>query len=174
MTPEAVREDLVGWLTRSQGWLYGYILTLLPDRDAARDVLQQVNLVLWRKSDSYDPAKSFLGWAARIAHFQVQAYLRDRRRDRHRFDNTLIDVLAREAESQADTDPAGREAALHQCLERLPDKDRELVLARYRPGASVQSLATELNKTVNAVSRSLYRIRGLLGECIERKIGRTA
>ena len=174
MSSKVDHEELVGWLTRSQGWLYGYVLTLLPNREAARDVLQQVNLVIWRKADTFDPSRSFLGWAASIAHFQVQAYLRDRRRDRHRFDETLLNSLAREAEAVPEEDPSDREVALRRCLDKLPAKDRELVLARYRPDASVQALAEQFQKTANAISRSLYRIRGLLGTCIERASGRPA
>src|SRR4051812_43847731 len=159
MGPEVQHEELVGWLTRSQGWLYGHILTLLPNREAARDVLQQVNLAIWRKADTFDPGRSFLGWAASIAHFQVQAYLRDRGRDRHRFDDALLSTFADDAVNAAnaaiaatgqpgstDADPGDREAALRSCLQRLAPADRDLVLARYEPGASVQAMAARRRK----------------------------
>ena len=43
------KERFVTSLTDSQDLLYAYILSLFPDVDLARDVLQETNLVLWRK-----------------------------------------------------------------------------------------------------------------------------
>jgi RNA polymerase sigma-70 factor (ECF subfamily) len=158
-------------MTRAQGWLYGHILTMLPDAEAARDVLQQTNLVLWRKRGEYDPAQGFLGWAAAIARFQVLAHLRDRDRDRHAFGGALLDHLASEDVGEAGGDlPGDHGQALRHCLDQLGERDRELILQRYSPGHSVQSMAATMGKTVNAVSRALYRIRGLLSECIERAL----
>jgi len=165
------QEALVQWMTRSQGWLYGHILTLLPDPEAAKDVLQQTNLVLWRKRQEYDPGQAFLGWAAAIAHFQVLAHRRDRSRDRHAFGAAVLDQLASETVADGEIDAPGcREQALRSCLGKLGESDRTLVLQRYSPGHTVQTMAAELGKSVNAVSRALYRIRGLLADCIERAL----
>ena len=165
------QEQLVQWLTRSQGWLYGHILTLLPDGEAAQDVLQQVNLVLWRKRAEFDPSLSFLGWAARIAHFQVLAHFRDRGRERLHLGDGILESLTSDSIAEAPRCDAGADvAALRGCLEKLGERDRALILERYRPGFSVQGMAAQLGKSVNAVSRSLYRIRGLLGACMERAL----
>ncbi len=165
------QEQLVQWLTRSQGWLYGHILTLLPDGEAAKDVLQQVNLILWRKRAEFDPALSFLGWAARIAHFQVLAHFRDRGRERLLLGDDLLESLTSDSIAEAPRCDYGEEvAALRSCLEKLGERDRGLILERYRPGISVQAMAAQLGKSVNAVSRSLYRIRGLLSACMEQAL----
>lgn len=170
-SPDDSQEALVQWMTRAQGWLYGHILTLLPDPDAAKDVLQQTNLVLWRKRQEYDPSQGFLGWAAAIARFQVLAHFRDRSRDRHAFGSAVLDQLASEADADSELDTPGfREQALRHCLDKIGQRDRELILQRYSPGHTVQTMAEAMGKTVNAVSRSLYRIRGLLSECIERAL----
>lgn len=159
------------WLTRSQGWLYGHILTMLPDGEAAKDVLQQTNLVLWRKRAEFDPTQSFLGWAARIAHFQVLANRRDRGRERIDFGSELLGSLADDAVAETGNgDPGPEEAALRGCLQKLAARDRELILERYQPDVTVQAMAARAGKTVNAVSRALYRVRGLLTACIERTL----
>ena len=49
-------------------------------------------------------------------------------------------------------------------------RDRELILARYSPGASVTLLAERNQRTVNSVSQSLRRIRNTLAECIGRTL----
>ena len=42
-------EHFIQSLTESQNRLYGYIYSLVGDHHAAADVLQECNLVLWRK-----------------------------------------------------------------------------------------------------------------------------
>ena len=57
--------------------------------------------------------------------------------------------------------------ALPDCIEQLSDGDRELIQLRYTEGVSVQLLAKRLNRSENAVSQSLGRIRRLLRKCVE-------
>ena len=60
--------------------------------------------------------------------------------------------------------------ALDRCLHELSEKQRQLILARYAPGASVQDLAAERNQTPTALSLTLLRIRKALESCVERKL----
>jgi RNA polymerase sigma-70 factor (ECF subfamily) len=62
------------------------------------------------------------------------------------------------------------EQALERCLRELPERQRQLILARYAPGASVQDLAAERRQTPTALSLALMRIRKALETCIERKL----
>lgn len=147
--------------------LHGYILTLLPNRDAARDVLQETNMVLWRKSGQFKLGTNFFAWACRIAEFQVRAWTRDKSRDPLALDDELIEALgltARELVPKL----SHRVVTLQECMGKLSDRDQSLLKQRYAGGASVKNLAAEAGKTVNAISRSLYRIRCLLLDCISR------
>lgn len=47
--------EFVLLITSHQAAIYAYVLTLLPDRVAAQDVLQETNLVLCRKRDEFEP-----------------------------------------------------------------------------------------------------------------------
>jgi RNA polymerase sigma-70 factor (ECF subfamily) len=154
-----------------QPHLYSYILSLVPNVEIASDILQETNLVLWRKADEFVPGLNFFTWACRVAHFQVLADRRDRRRDRHLFDDDLLKEVAESAEPHV-AQFQQQQAALERCLGKLAAKDRELIDARYAPGGSVQIIAAQLHKTANAVSRSLYRIRLLLQQCMDRSMHR--
>lgn len=168
MSNEPVFDELfVQNLTKAQGLLYGYILTLLPQRDLAADVLQETNLVLWRKAAEFVPGTNFTAWSCRVAYYQVRAFLTNKARDRHCFDDVLLSKLAARAETHAD-DMDSRQARLCRCLTKLSPRDHELILARYSKGSSVKTMAGRLQKTENSVSRSLYRIRKLLLECVRR------
>ena len=167
-TPEHT-EEFVTLLTECQGRLYAYIRTLVRNSEDARDVLQETNLVLWRKSGEFEPQSNFAGWACRIAQFQVKAWRRDAGRDRLVFDDSLLDQLSDEAKNRtgaADT----LQSALPHCLGKLTDPDRGLLRRRYFESEPVKAIAAEQHRSPNAVSRSLYRIRNTLLACIERAL----
>ena len=69
-------------LTGYQNRLYAYILSMLGDPAAAEDVLQQANLVIWSKADSFEPGSDFEAWVMTIARFEVKAYRTKVGRDR--------------------------------------------------------------------------------------------
>ena len=165
--PHNAEEQIVGLIARHQPEIHRYVLSLLPDRMLADDVVQETNLVLWRKAAEYDPAQPFLPWAFTIALYQVKAARRDAGRDRHVFDDSLVELLAAECreEHQGDLDQA-----LEKCLQELPERQRQLILERYAPGSSVQDLAAARKQTPTALSLSLMRIRKALETCIERKL----
>jgi RNA polymerase sigma-70 factor (ECF subfamily) len=167
--PHSAEERIVGLIARHQPEIHRYVMSLLPNRMLADDVVQETNLVLWRKAAEYDPAQPFLPWALTIAWYQVKAARRDSGRDRHVFDDTLVEILAAE-HREHDAHEGALEAALEKCLGELSESNRRLILARYAPGASVQDLAAERKQTPTALSLVLMRIRKALETCIERKL----
>ena len=63
--PESIAR-FVQLLTGLQSRLYAYLCTLLVRSDDARDVLQETNVVLWKKAADYDPTRPFEPWAFRF------------------------------------------------------------------------------------------------------------
>jgi RNA polymerase sigma-70 factor (ECF subfamily) len=169
MKPKDSQEQFVRNLTNCQASLYAYILSLLPNRDDANDILQDTNLVMWRRSEEYVEGTNFLAWAYKIARYKVLARHRDSRRDRHIFDEQLFDRLADDAERRT-RDPNGVAALLEDCVEELPVVQRQLVEDRYAPGGSVQDMAQKLGQSAAALSVTLSRIRHTLLGCIQRKL----
>lgn len=164
--------DFLAKVTRAQRPLYGFIVTLAGGLFDADDILQETNLVLWRKAGEYDPARDFMSWALRIAQLQTMAHLKKRRR-RPVLDTDLLERIA--DESVTDREEADvRRQALAACLQKLSAKHRHLVARRYEPGASVIAMAAEIGSQPKAVSEMLRRIRHALLDCIERSIGAEA
>jgi len=165
-------EQFVRLITEHQNRLYGLILSMLPDPEQARDVLQETNVVIWKKWATFTPGTNFGAWSARIAFLQVMAHRTTQSRDRHIFDDELISVL--NDESIRDAAPGDdRALALDACLERLQEADRELLRQRYSKGNTVSDLASMVHKTPNATRVALFRLRHLLLECIQGKLART-
>jgi len=162
-------EAFVRELTASQPRLRAFIFSLLPHREASLDVLQDTNVVLWRKAAMFQEGTNFLAWACQVARNEVLAHYRDRDRDRHVFDENLIAELAEFGQQQAD-EPNPLAQYLEECLSRRTEEERQLLHERYSPGVSVQQMAAERQMTANAISIMLSRLRHALHECIQRKI----
>jgi RNA polymerase sigma-70 factor (ECF subfamily) len=168
MTSNERTEHFIRDLTDHQGRLFAYLVALLGDVHEARNVLQETNLELWRKSADFAEGSDFSAWSRRVAHFKVLAFLRDRRRDRHLFDEALLEQIARRPEPVEDDEAA--HVALRQCLAALSDGPRLLVSRRYGSGLSIREVARRVGKTEAATKVALSRIRKHLLHCVERRL----
>jgi len=165
--PTAREEEFLNLFARSQRGLHVYILAYVYDPNTAADLLQETNIVLWQKFDQYVSGTNFFAWAREVARLTVIRHRRLSSRRIGTLDPHLIEELAlRASESPS---PADRDTdILKDCLGKLRQRDRDLIVARYRPGASVCKLATHLGRSENSVSQSLCRIRRALVECVGR------
>jgi RNA polymerase sigma-70 factor (ECF subfamily) len=164
-------EHFVRLLSDEQSKLYAYVLAIVGDRNAAPDVFQNTNVALWRKASEFVEGTDFGAWSRRVAFFEVLDYRKRRGRERHIFDDALLQQVAAEVSNQTDLLEAEL-ATLHHCMGLLPNVDHALIDARYARGESVAALAKQRGKTANAISLALYRIRNELARCIEKSLGR--
>ena len=158
---------------RCQRKVFLYALGLIHNATDAEEIVQETNVVLWRKFDEYEPGTSFESWACRVAYFEVLKFREKSARQRRVFSARLVETLAAEAEEVADEFDDRRDA-LEGCLTRLRDVDRTLVLQRYQPGATTRGLAESRGRSVQGTRRSLHRIRMTLLECIQRQLAAEA
>lgn len=161
------RDEFVRLMTEHQGRLFGYIFSLLGDPDAANDVLQETNVVLWRDSGEFRPGSNFKAWSFRVAHFQVMAWRQRQIRDRLVFEDDMLEVLAFAARD-ADEAFDARQQRLTGCLEKLTPVHREMIRLRYAEGTALQAIAESRGMTANAVMQALFRIRQSLMHCVAR------
>lgn len=166
-------ESFVQQLTSSQNRLYGYIYSLIGDHHRAADVLQETNLVLWRKADEFRPGADFIPWAFAIARFQVMANIRDKGRDRCVLDPDLLELISEELEEPASHFQEMQEALRH-CLNKLPTNSREMIDCKYFNGQSIKQLAAKFEKSTDATKSALVRIRKGLRECVKNQVAKQA
>lgn len=153
--------------------LYAYILTLLPNRTDADDILQETSLVLWEKFDADSPPDNFAAWGCRIAYFKILDFLKKRQRSRVQFSQAMLERIGETAVEQAnDLQLEQRRAALERCLEKLRPKDRALLARRFTDGATTQSTAAQAGRSVEAVYKALGKIRRILFDCVTRTLAR--
>ncbi|NCF89057.1 MAG: sigma-70 family RNA polymerase sigma factor [Verrucomicrobiaceae bacterium] len=146
--------------------LRGFVRSLVPTLEDAREVMQEAATVLWQKFDQLDSPENFRRWAFGVAQFEALAFRRDKARDRHVFGEELIGLLEEEAARQGQKSDL-EERALEICLEKLPERQRELVEVAYAPGVRIDELAREAGRTPMSLYKTLHRIRMALADCIE-------
>ena len=147
-----------------------FLRSLLPSRGDASEAMQEVAIVLWQKFAEFDVSRDFRKWAFGVARFEALAYLRDRARDRHVFDDELVGRLTDEAAAEHRHEL--QREALETCLQKLPETQRALVLAAYAKGARMDELAAHRRQTAMSLYKVLHRIRQSLLECVRRAIAR--
>lgn len=169
MTESESQEQFVRQLTEHQNRLYGYVYSLLGDHSRAADVVQEINLVLWRKVDEFHPDKPFLPWAFAIARFQVLACLRDQKRDRLLLDAELVEVMSGEVEQQAEQFDVLR-SGLRQCLQLLASDHRDLIEQHYYHAKPLSDIADAVDRTVGSIKVAMLRIRRQLADCVQKRL----
>jgi RNA polymerase sigma-70 factor (ECF subfamily) len=161
--------DFVQHLTSAQRRLHAFIYSLVQRSADAEDVLQETNVVLWSKAVEFEAGTNFMAWACQVAYLQVLAYRKRQARASGPFDDALLAQLAEAAGRQLESFDR-RHDALVDCLEKLAPAQRQLIVRRYQPNASVQSMAAEAGKSAKALSETLRRIRDALMRCVERTL----
>jgi RNA polymerase sigma-70 factor (ECF subfamily) len=150
-----------------------------PDSADLADVVQETFLAAARSARTYDPARGSLRlWLAGIARNHAGTCLRNRRRhERIRRGGDLFAAVAEQiARWLADRDPTPPEAlataesaaVVRAVLSQMPDGYRDLLVARYCDGASVEEIAALQESTSTAIRSKLSRARRAFREAFAK------
>jgi RNA polymerase sigma-70 factor (ECF subfamily) len=169
MLDQQEQERFMRLWTDAQPAVANYLHALVRDPAAARDLVQETALVLFRRFGEYDGNRPFLSWALGVAKFQVLGFHRDAARSCVTFDTELFEQFT---EVWAATAPATseRSAALEVCLERLPARPRQMVRLRYFEELNSEEIARRIGSKSAAVRVALQRIREHLRACVEQQL----
>lgn len=155
--------------TANEAAIRAFVRRLVPTRLDTADVMQGIALVLWRKFHELDDRDGFRKWAFRVARYESLGWLRDKGRDRHVLSEDVFQLVADES-TRAEALLAAQRHALDECLEKLPQPQKQLVLAAYAPEAQIQQVAQQSGRTVAAFYQWLHRMRLQLVECTRRTL----
>ena len=154
--------------------LFGLALRVLGHRDWAEDVLQEAFITIWRVAGDYRASLSPpMAWMGLIVRSRALDLLRRRSADRAHLTHELDDEMAHGIEGDSpnpmDTTQASEQAfALHQCLGRLENKQREVVSLAYLRDLSHGELAEQLRLPLGTVKTWIRRGLDQLRNCMAR------
>lgn len=155
--------ELLGASERS---LFGYIFSLTGNWNDSQEVMQRVRIRVWEQFDQYDETRPFEAWARAIAYYLVLAFRKERSRQREYFSEGVLELLKQTYAADHEAISSTR-ATLINCLERLPQDQREIVVKYYSDGGAA-AVADSIGKTANAVRQAVFRIRKTLLNCVDR------
>lgn len=163
--------EFVNLLIDSQEMLRCFVLSLLPNHPDVRDVLQEINIVLWEKRRSFELGTSFTNWACTVARFKALNELRKMKRAKRLvFNDELIDALAEKSSGEPSDMLESQRGALKYCMEKLRPSDHELLLARYTSHHEWERFALESDRSRPSLRVSLGRLRAALRRCIRQRL----
>jgi RNA polymerase sigma-70 factor (ECF subfamily) len=172
LNEQSTLKDVARRWAATQPTAAAFISLLVNNFHDAQDVLQEVAAAVL----SHDFANEgwpqvFDAWVIGIARHKVTDFYRRRGADRMVFDSGAIDQIVKAHERIGDQLLARREALEH-CLERVPEKSRELLELRYQAGLEPKEIGPRVGMAAGAVRVSLLRIRSALRGCIEQRLER--
>jgi RNA polymerase sigma factor (sigma-70 family) len=134
------------------GALYGLVRQIVPDRELANDVLQEVFVNIWRKIDSYDSSKGRLfTWMLNIA--------RNASIDKIRSRNYQENLLKAPIDENDIAHPVVRQGiddyGLKKLIFKLKDEQRMLIDLSYYQGFTHDQIARALNIPLGTVKTRL-------------------
>lgn len=166
---ELRHEQFVALFVRHETAVHSFVMTLVPSMADAEEVLQEASMTMWRRFDQYQPGTSFRNWAFQIAKYTAFNFVRKRARDRHRFSETVMTLLAEQAEREQ-SDREARRRTLEHCIAKLADGEQAILSGCYQEGSTIKRFAAEQGRTANAVSKQLNRIRRTLLLCVQQTL----
>jgi RNA polymerase sigma-70 factor (ECF subfamily) len=167
----ASREDeFIELLTSHKHQIFNFIFCILHSLSDAEDIFQQTSIALWENFDQFESNSDFAAWAKKVARYRTLNFLRSKRRERLYFSEDVISQLA-ECPFEPNDVQDKRLRALSECRQKLSGSDDALVSMCYR-GDAIRDVADRIGRPVQAVYKSLGRIRRMLFDCIERTLAR--
>ena len=157
-------------ITSSQGRLLAYIRKLVPSPADAADILQETNVVLWTKINSFEPGSNFRAWSYTIAYNQCLAFFKRKKIQSHLiFDDELLNTLASEAADKLNEFEV-KQQYLESCIANLSDQDQQILKQRYFKKESMKDFAKSIGRSSGALKQVLIRIRHNLRDCLKNKL----
>lgn len=149
----------------NRGWLSSVVFARVRDREAVEEVLQETALAASKQVNFDNDNNGVFRWLYRVAIRQAILYLRRK---------TRSDRRIHEAGKLNDSSTANRAIAenplriliatenqqlVHQAMENLGAKDREILMLKYYDGWSCSDAAERLGVSASAIKSRLLRAR---------------
>ncbi len=146
-------------IDRYRGRLYRLALSLLTDRSAADDVVQETFIRLWTRARRYNPRHTVATWLYTICVHRCYDELRRRRRHRE-----AVEQMEQPVVTVGSLDEEQILALLRQAVASLPPKQRVVYQLREIECLDAETTATAARMTVDQVKANLWIARNAVRE----------
>lgn len=166
-------QQATGLFLRYHHRVLGVAFHAAPMPGLAEDITQDVFMEFVTHADRWDYEKDIGQLLDGITKNVALRYWREQKK---RTSPKVFEVYEQlksdmESKEQKNENMEGMLIALNICIEKLPPKSRKLVIEYYRSNDSMQKIATNVQKSANAIRLDLFRARKVLRNCIQRVLG---
>jgi RNA polymerase sigma-70 factor, ECF subfamily len=156
---------------RYQKDVWRVVVAMLHNYEASQELVEQVFVEAYLSLDQYQRGKEFSLWIKGVARNVVREELRKKTRESRRLEVYRDHLLARlDDENEADSHDSALKQSLANCRETLPEQSALALDMRYKQGKSFEEIAQAMGRTVEGTRQLLQRVRGMLKECIDRRM----
>lgn len=149
-----------------------YLRSLVHDQAAVDDLFQEAMVVAWRRLGDCNLDRPFGPWLRGIASRLVLAHYRKLKAAPVLVDESILAVVDRHFQhinSLAGDTWDDKVSALRECIDALPEKQKNVISGRYFDGLSTADVAQQLQLTLEACKKRLQRGRTMLAKCLKAK-----
>ena len=138
-----------------KGAMYNVILQLIPDKEIANDVLQELFITIWQKIGKYDEQKGRLfTWMVRVAHNTAINKLRSKLYISQSKNDSLDNYVTIIDQDQAEKDPINR-IGLRKQVHLLRPEYKDVIELTYYNGFTHEEVAKTLDIPLGTVKTRL-------------------
>lgn len=144
-------EDLFKWLNVP---LYKYVYIRCGyNRELAEDITQDIFVKAWEKRNTFHPSKSTLkNWIYIIARNHIIDTYRKKKISVKSFDE---DIYVKDLDISIEDD--GAVSNILRNLDRLKEKEKEVIILRYVQDLDIEDIAKILGKSKNTTKVTIHR-----------------
>jgi len=168
-------------IDRYRGKLFAYLYCLVGQKDETEDILQNVFIKAYKNLNRFDQARKFSSWIYRIAHNEAVNHIK--RKYLKKFVSWEDIVTSKDKLEMSSIEDNANEKwikkerikEVHDIVDQLPVKYKQVLILRYFSGKSYKEMAEIIGKPVNTVGTLINRAKERLHEEIkkeEAKVGK--
>ena len=154
--------------------LIAYARSLLGKYSAAEDAVQEAMLVVVKKFDQFEDGTSILAWCRAIVRIEVLRSRRKSQREQSVASRLLDDAVHASFEefqsARRNEEVEKWRVALGKCIENVPEQGRGVLMARFVDELSYEKIGERIGMSIEAVRKSLFRLKKQVRSCVETKM----
>ena len=138
--------------------LFSLLIKMLQNQDDAEEVLQNVFLQIWRRSESYKPElSSVFTWLVMITRGRAIDRLRARQRHLAVVDRIAAEAPSGEPDAPAEAVDSDSRALVASALQRISEDQRQVIELAFFSGLSQAEISQRLSAPLGTVKARIRR-----------------
>lgn len=133
--------------------IYWRVRGVVNEHNDADEVVQLVFIKIWKGLPKFRGESALFSWIYRIAYNESISFIRSEKKFRD--NQTQIEAAASQP-ADVEHDIERLEHLFHEAIERLPERQREVFLARYYREIKFDDLANSMGLSTGAVKASYH------------------